>query len=43
MSATILIVDDEEIARTNIGTFLTERGYEAFDVSTIKKAQELLK
>jgi len=42
MSATILIVDDEEIARKNIGTFLTERGYEAFDVSTIKKAQEFI-
>lgn len=42
MSATILIVDDEEIARTNIGTFLTERGYETFDVSTIGEAQEFI-
>lgn len=39
MSATVLIVDDEENARLNIGTFLTSRGYEVFGVATLGEAQ----
>lgn len=39
MSATVLIVDDEENARLNIGTFLTSRGYEVFGVPTLGEAR----
>jgi len=39
MSATVLIVDDEENARLNIGTFLTSRGYEVFGVATLGEAR----
>ena len=42
MSATVLIVDDEENARRNIGTFLSSRGYETLDVGTLSEAQELI-
>jgi DNA-binding response OmpR family regulator len=42
MSATVLIVDDEENARLNIGTFLTSRGYEVFGVATLGEARQLL-
>jgi two-component system, NtrC family, response regulator AtoC len=42
MSATVLIVDDEENARINIGTFLTSRGYEVFSVATLKEARQHL-
>ena len=40
MSATILIVDDEENARTNIGQFLTSRGYETLGVATLSEAKD---
>jgi two-component system, NtrC family, response regulator AtoC len=43
MSFTILIVDDEENARVNIGTFLTGRGYEVIGASTLEEAREHLK
>ena len=39
MSATILIVDDEENARHNIGTFLKKLGYEITGVSTLSDAR----
>jgi two-component system, NtrC family, response regulator AtoC len=42
MSATILIVDDEENARLNIGTFLTSRGFESIGVATLAEARESL-
>ena len=40
MTATILIVDDEENARINIGSFLTGRGYETLGVPTLAEARE---
>jgi len=40
MSATVLIVDDEENARQNIGTFLTSRGYEINGVATLEDARK---
>jgi two-component system response regulator AtoC len=43
MSATILIVDDEENARLNIGDFLTSRGYESIGVATLAEARESLR
>jgi len=43
MSATILIVDDEENARRNIGDFLTSRGYESIGVATLAEARENLR
>ena len=43
MSATILIVDDEENARLNIGEFLTSRGYEISGAATLEEAREKLK
>ena len=42
MSATILIVDDEENARLNIGSFLTGRGYEIAGVATLAEARECI-
>lgn len=42
MSATILIVDDEENARLNIGSFLTSKGYEIIDAATLSEAREKL-
>ena len=42
MSATILIVDDEETARINISKFLSDKGYETLDVDTIKQAEEII-
>ena len=43
MSATILIVDDEENARLNIADFLTSRGYESIGVATLAEARESLR
>ena len=43
MSATILIVDDEENARSNIGSFLTSRGYEVVGVATLQEAKECVR
>jgi len=43
MSATILIVDDEDNARHNIGDFLTSRGFETIGVATLAEARESLR
>ncbi|NPV57949.1 MAG: sigma-54-dependent Fis family transcriptional regulator [Anaerolineae bacterium] len=43
MSGTILIVDDEENARSNISEFLILGGYEVIGVGTLKEARECLK
>jgi two-component system response regulator AtoC len=43
MTATILIVDDEANARTNIGGFLVSRGYEVLEAATIAEAREKIK
>ena len=42
MSATILVVDDEENARKNISAFLTKRGYEVQSAPNFKEAQEII-
>lgn len=42
MTATILIVDDEENARINISDFLSSRGYEIFGVATLADAREAM-
>ncbi|MEJ2710062.1 MAG: sigma-54 dependent transcriptional regulator [Anaerolineales bacterium] len=42
MSATILIVDDEENARHHIGTFLSSQGYEFIGVATLGEARETI-
>jgi DNA-binding NtrC family response regulator len=39
MSLTILIVDDEENARHNIGSFLSSRGYEVVGAATLNEAR----
>ncbi len=39
MAITVLIVDDEENARINIGEFLTSRGYEVIGVPTLAEAR----
>ncbi|MGD9092911.1 MAG: sigma-54 dependent transcriptional regulator [Anaerolineales bacterium] len=39
MSFTILIVDDEENARHNIGSFLTTKGYEVVGAATLGEAR----
>lgn len=40
MSFSVLIVDDEENARSFIATFLKSQGYEVFDVATLKDAKK---
>ncbi|MEJ2598681.1 MAG: sigma-54 dependent transcriptional regulator [Anaerolineales bacterium] len=40
MSATILIVDDEENARLNISSFLKSRGYETICAATLAEARQ---
>lgn len=42
MSFTVLIVDDEEHARQNIGTFLTSQGYEVIGAATMSEARETI-
>ena len=42
MSATILIVDDEENARHNIGTFLSSQGYEISGVASLQEARDCI-
>jgi two-component system response regulator AtoC len=42
MSATVLIVDDEEHARRNIGTFLSSQGYEFIGVAKLAEAREAI-
>ena len=43
MPATILIVDDEDTARINIGDFLSGRGYEVLSAGTLAAARQHLK
>jgi two-component system response regulator AtoC len=43
MAATILIVDDEVNARIIVNQFLTNRGYEVIEASTLAEAREQLK
>ena len=43
MPATILIVDDEDNARINIGDFLIGRGYEVLSAGTLSAARQHLK
>ncbi|MBW8012698.1 MAG: sigma-54-dependent Fis family transcriptional regulator [Chloroflexi bacterium] len=43
MSMTILIVDDEENARHNIGKFLTAKGYEFLEAPTLEDAKGFTK
>lgn len=40
MSFTVLMVDDEDNARQNIGEFLSSKGYEAVGVATLGEARE---
>jgi DNA-binding NtrC family response regulator len=43
MTATILVVDDQENARINVGAFLTSRGYEVIGVETLGLARECIR
>lgn len=43
MSLTVLIVDDEELFRTNTANFLTARGYEALGAASLDEARDHLK
>ena len=40
MSYTILIIDDEEHARSNISEYLKTSGYEVFEAGTLKEARQ---
>ncbi len=42
MGTNVLIVDDEENARRNIGEYLTAKGYEVTGAGTLKEARELI-
>lgn len=42
MTATILIVDDEENARLHIGAYLLTRGYEVHGVATLAEARDCI-
>ncbi len=42
MSLTVLIVDDEDNARHNIGSFLTSQGYEVIGVATLNAARDAI-
>ena len=42
MSITVLIVDDEENARTNIGEYLEGEGYEEIGAATLAEAKTCL-
>lgn len=43
MTATILIVDDEENARLNISEFLASRGYETVQAATLSEARQAIR
>lgn len=43
MSVTVLIVDDEENARSNIGTYLTTKSYEIQEAATLGEARDCLR
>jgi two-component system, NtrC family, response regulator AtoC len=42
MTATVLVVDDEENARLNYSNFLTSKGYEVIGVATLEEARKNL-
>lgn len=42
MSATVLVVDDEENARSMLDSFLTSRGYEVLEAATLSEARNYL-
>ncbi len=42
MSTNVLIVDDEENARKNIGEYLTAKGYEVTGAGTLREARDLI-
>lgn len=42
MGTNVLIVDDEENARRNVGEYLTAKGYEVTGAGTLKEARELI-
>lgn len=42
MSATILIVDDEQIFRENTNEYLTARGYETIEVDCLQEARKII-
>jgi DNA-binding NtrC family response regulator len=42
MSTNVLIVDDEENARRNIGDYLTAKGYEVTGAGTLKEARDFI-
>lgn len=42
MNHTILIIDDEENARSNIGSFLSNKGYEVLEAGTLKDARKVI-
>lgn len=42
MSLTVLIVDDEENARLNYGTYLSKQGYTTIDAATLGDARKLI-
>jgi DNA-binding NtrC family response regulator len=43
MSVTILIIDDEENARANIGQYLTAQGYEVLGAATLAEGREAVR
>lgn len=43
MSLSVLVVDDEENARANVGTLLKKKGYEVFEAGTLADAREKVK
>jgi len=42
MSYTVLIIDDEEHARQNIGEYLKSNGYEVIEAGTLKEGREFM-
>lgn len=42
MSYTVLIIDDEEHARKNIGEYLRSNGYEVIEAGTLKEGREFI-
>jgi len=43
MSLSVLVVDDEENARTFVGTFLKKKGYEVIEAGTLAEARDKVK
>lgn len=42
MTATILVVDDEETARLVVSEFLRSKGYEVLDAGTLAEARQYI-